>query len=101
MDEDTAGILAVPLTRDQRIIGVLTFDFLKLPLEYMECQGDLEKYKEGVSIPKSSSVYNSLKEWFTIAIECRNIIVNMLGQNVGTEYKKLYEDEWREKDYVV
>lgn len=95
MGEDTAGILAVPLIRGRRIIGVLTFDFLKLPSEYTKCQAELEKCKEGGKIPKNSNVNNSLKEWFTIAIECRNIIVNMLGQNVGTEYKKLYEDEWR------
>ena len=94
MDVDTAGILAVPLIRNQKVIGVLTFDFLKFPTEYDNYAKNLVTYDEEKAISKNSGDYKYLKEWFSIAIDCRNIVVNMLGQNAGTEYKKLYEEEW-------
>lgn len=96
-EDDTCAILGIPLiikdgTKD-RMIGVLTFDFAELPERYMTKIGELNIIPDGTDL--SGEDYALLEEMFRIVKECEKIIVNLIGQASETEYKRLYEEEWR------
>lgn len=89
---DTVAILAVPLVRDEHLVGAFTFDFAELPLEYAENLEELRQLdNDKVLKGKTECVMKGL---FTIAADCAEIVENFLGQETESEYKALYEREW-------
>lgn len=92
-EDDTCAILIVPLVVDDVMIGVLTFDFAELPMKYLIKEKELSSILNDEEL--SGECYVLLDEMFQIAKDCEKIIINLLGQTIETEYKKLFEQEWR------
>lgn len=90
--DDTNAILAVPLFEKESLIGTLTFDFADLPVNYVQKISELKKIN--IHAELTGECKDILEELFGIANCCGKIIINLLGQNAETEYKKLYEEEW-------
>lgn len=91
--DDTVAILAVPLLKEGKIYGTLTFDFAELPLQYENKLSEYKQLKENVRLQQAE--VGVLTEMFENAKVCGEIVTNLLGQYVDTNYMELYEEEWK------
>lgn len=90
---ETMAVLALPIINDSELLGVLTFDFVELPEKYLE---GIERCKSFLNNPKkvAETVQDALETLFSEIEQCGDIVQELLGQEIRTEYKKLYEEEW-------
>ena len=92
-DDDTVAILAVPLFRNDSLVGVLTFDFAELLLVYKNITDKLSNIPDNTKIT-DKNLTKPLKSLFELAHQCGKIVTNMIGHEMETEYSKLFEEEW-------
>lgn len=97
-DTDTKAILATGLyDRDDRLIGAITFDFHIPASQYLNEVHKLQEIAEGTQVLDAIL----LGSWFEMASACSDMVSNMLGHDISTDFQRLFDSEWEEHNGKV
>lgn len=88
-DEDTKIIIAVPIWKEETLVGAVTFDFADVPSEYSQRILEYEGIDEN-----SKTEDEVLKSIFDRAEECRDLIESLIGNTFDDGIKRFYEESW-------
>lgn len=92
-DSNVKAIMAISISIDDEVLGVITFDFTDFSQKYKDELKAIQAVEEGQSLPPGGSW--ELQRWFALAESCRDIIQPMLGNDMELQYKNLFEEEWK------
>lgn len=95
-ETDMSAILAAPIYCNHKMVGAVTFDFNKLSSKYQKSMAELKALSFGSEV--SGDVI--LCSWLHMAESCARMITHMLGDEIETQYKDLYEEEWKPNDPI-
>ena len=91
-DPTTNAVLATGLYVNGVLIGAVTFDFFDFPAKYQHEAKELKNSKDGTELKKDIL----LKSWFEMAFTCSEIISNMVGHYVSSDFQILFDSTWEE-----
>ena len=90
-EDETIGILSVPLMDEEECIGAITFDFAKFGPEYTKNAEELTKLADGASV----SPQTQIGRYFALADTCAEIVQKMLGHDIKIQYRDLFNETWK------
>ncbi len=89
-EDETIGILAVPLRVNEELIGAITFDFAEFTDLYKDNLENLQESRIGAELDQTMEIC----KYFSLADICAEIVLKMLGQDIKIQYKDLFNESW-------
>ena len=89
-EDETIGILAVPLRVNEELIGAITFDFAEFTDLYKGNLENLQESRIGAELDQTMEIC----KYFSLADICAEIVLKMLGQDIKIQYKDLFNESW-------
>lgn len=89
-EDETIGILTVPLSANEELIGAVTFDFAEFTDLYKDDLPNLQVFRAGTELKQTMEIC----KYFSLAGICAEIVLKMLGQDIKIQYKDLYNERW-------
>ena len=89
-EDETIGILTVPLSVNEELIGAVTFDFAEYTDLYKADLKNLQVFQTGAELDREMEVC----KYFSLAGICAEIVLKMLGQDIKIQYKDLFNERW-------